>query len=425
LLGNFARVSFNMGPTLMEWMFDYDPETEARIIQQARSNLEAYQVGNAMAQAYNHTILPLARRHDKVTQVRWGMTDFELRFGYRAQGMWLPETAVDDETLSVLAECGVSFIILAPWQADLASLGGHVLDVSHPYRVLLEGGKELAVFFYDQDLSTRISFDPASTINADQFFSEHVMPKFDRHVGETDQAQLVLVASDGELYGHHQKFRDKFLAYLLDGGVKRQSVEVTFPGLWLRKHPPTQVVRIHPDTSWSCHHGVLRWSGSCSCTPHSEWKAPFRQALDRLAEAVDLEYLRGIGGGMPDPWELRHQYIRVVHGEINLPDLVEMLSGSRPSSKQIQKIHYLLRAQYERQRMFTSCGWFFDDFDRIEPRNNVAYAAQAVWLTKMATGADLTGLAQSGLAKVKSWRSSLKADAVFRKHYQRATEQWS
>jgi len=425
LLGNFARVSFNMGPTLLEWMFDYDPETESRIIQQARSNLEIHQAGNAMAQAYNHTILPLAKRHDKITQVRWGMADFELRFGYRAEGIWLPETAVDEETLAVVAQCGVRFIILAPWQADLASLNTPVLDTTHPYRVIAEGGKELAVFFYDQELSTRVSFDPASTINADNFFSELVLPKFNHTTPENDQPQLVLVASDGELYGHHQKFRDKFLAYLMDGGVRRQEVEVTFPALWLRKHPPTQVVRVRPFTSWSCHHGVLRWSGNCNCTPHSEWKAPFRQALDRLADAVDEEYLKVAGAGMPDPWELRHQYIRVVHGEINLPDLVEMLSGSRPDPQQLRKIHYLLRAQYERQRMFTSCGWFFDDFDRIEPRNNVAYAAQAVWLTKMATGADLSELAQTGLARVKSWRSGVKADAVFRKHYQRASEQWT
>ena len=122
LLHNFAGISFNIGPTLIEWMFDYDPETEASIVEQNRANLEAYGVGNAMAQAYNHTILPLASHHDKITQVRWGIADFELRFGQKPQGMWLPETGVDDETLAVLADCGIEFTILAPWQADTPNL---------------------------------------------------------------------------------------------------------------------------------------------------------------------------------------------------------------------------------------------------------------------------------------------------------------
>jgi alpha-amylase/alpha-mannosidase (GH57 family) len=420
LLHNFEKISYNIGPTLLEWMFDYDPETEASIIQQDRANMEANQVGNAMAQAYNHTILPLAAKHDKITQVRWGVADFELRFGHRPLGMWLPETAADDETLEVLADCGIQYTILAPWQAEESNI-----DTTQPYRVILKDGKSIVVFFYDQELSTRISFDPASTVNADRFLGELVLSKYDLDVEINDRPQIIMVASDGELYGHHQPFRDKFLSYLLDGAMKSYPLEMTYPGLWLKKFPVTETLRIRQKTSWSCHHGVKRWSEVCNCTPHSEWKEPFRKALDQLAKAVDQEYLKLVNGRMADPWELRHQYIRVIHQEVNQRDLVDRLIGRHVEERELERILTMLRAQYERQRMFTSCGWFFDDFDRIEPRNNVAYAAQAVLMVKQATGADLSLIAEDGLAKVKSWRSGLRADVVFRKHLLRAAETWA
>lgn len=419
LLRNFNRMSFNMGPTLMGWMFDYDPETEASIIQQDRDNVEQYGVGNAMAQAYHHTILPLATYQDKVTQVRWGISDFTLRFGHQPEGMWLPETAADDETLEVLVDCGIRYTILAPWQADVANL-----DSRYPYRVPLRGGREIIVFFYDQELSTRISFDPASTVNADRFLNEYILPKFSPEGQTVSGPELVLVASDGELYGHHQPFRDKFLGYLMDGAVKSRPVEMTFPALWLKDHPVVRTAKILQKTSWSCHHGVVRWSGVCNCTPHSEWKAPFRRAMDLLAEAIDAEYLKLVGDHLPDPWELRHRYISVIHAVRDLSDLVEELAGRRVSEAEVMRYHTMLRAQYERQRMFTSCGWFFDDFDRIEPRNAVAYAAQAVLLTKQATGADLSWIAEEELSKVRSWRSGLRAEEVYRKHLRRAAESW-
>ncbi len=419
LLRNFEKISFNIGPTLLEWMFDYDPETEASIIQQDRINFETHGVGNAMAQAYNHTILPLAARHDKVTQVRWGLADFELRFGHRPMGMWLPETAADDETLEVLADCGIQYTILAPWQADSAGL-----DTTQPYRVELSGGRSMVVFFYDQELSTRISFDPASTVNADRFLSDYLLSKYNPEGQKDSHPQLILIASDGELYGHHQPFRDKFLAYLMDGAMRSYPIQMTYPGLWLKQNPVTETVSIRQKTSWSCLHGVKRWSGVCNCTAHSDWKEPFRRALDRLAEAVDVEYLKLVDGQMADPWELRHQYIRVIHGELDLQNLVADLTGRFLEGRELERIHYILRAQYERQRMFTSCGWFFDDFDRIEPRNNVGYAAQAVLMVKQATGADLSLLAEDALSAVKSWRSGLRADAVFRKHLIRAAETW-
>jgi alpha-amylase/alpha-mannosidase (GH57 family) len=427
-LGNFGQISFNVGPTLMEWMEKHDPETLRLIVEQERRTLEKYGVGNGMAQCYNHTILPLASLEDKFTQVRWGIADFEYHFGHEPQGMWLPETAADDETLWVLAECGIQFTILAPWQAS-----SDCLDASQPYKVLLPGTStlgpgapdhEIAVFFYNQDLSTRISFDPGATVNADRFVLENLLPKYQTHKGSAIIPQMVMVASDGELYGHHQPFRDKFLSYLMDGALSAQPISSTFPALWLRDHPVKDAIRIQQKSSWSCHHGVTRWMGACGCTSNSDWKEPLREALIEIGDLVDQQYLEVAGRYLDDPWELRHQYIHVIKGTTTLEELVLSLADHPVHSQALRDLRLLLRAEYERQRMFTSCGWFFDDFDRIEPRNNVAYAAQAVLLTEKAMEVDLTQQSLAALSKVRSWRTNLTADEIFRRHLQRAYKAW-
>ncbi len=415
-LGNFEHISFNIGPTLFEWMARHHRETASAIIDQDHRNLARYGVGNAMAQSYNHTILPLASRLDKITQVNWGIADFEYRFGHRPIGMWLPETAVDLETLEVLADCGIEFTILAPWQAADPNL-----DFSRPYQVKLSAGRQIAVFFYNMDLSTRVSFDPGSTSNADRFLLEILLPKFNWRPAQ-EEPQFIMIASDGELYGHHQHFRDKFLAYLLDGAMKGKPIQVVFPALWLRQYGVHASTEIRDRTSWSCHHGVTRWSGDCSCTPNSTWKEPMRQALNNLAEALDNEYLKVTAPLLKDPWQLRHEYIHVIQGQMDVAELASSLVGRRLDATLVHTLTLLLRAQYERQRMFTSCGWFFDDFDRIEPRNNIAYATQAVWLTEQATGVDLYEQMCTWLKPVVSWRTQLSADVVFSQHLERARQ---
>ncbi len=413
ILGNFERISFNIGPTLLDWMADYDPRTVQQIIDQDRWNFERQGVGNAIAQSYNHTILPLASREDKITQVRWGIADFEHRFGHMPLGMWLPETAVDEETLQILADNKIQFTILAPWQAD-----ANLLDTSQPYLVPLKNNKSITAFFYDQDLSTRISFDPAATSNADLFITQYLLPKY--QTDGYDIPKLVLVASDGELYGHHQPFRDKFLSYLMRGALLMQSIDATYPSLWLKKYPPTSTMGVRQFTSWSCHHGVVRWMGACGCTPHGEWKAPLRTAINEIAGLIDNQFFDFASRFVKDPLELRHAYIKVVLGEIPFEELVAAHAKEMPKDEDLQKLKLLLAAQYEKQRMFTSCGWFFDDFDRIEPRNNVSYTAQAVWFTFLATGVDLTDQAAALLRKVRSWRTGIHADVVFNHHLHRA-----
>ncbi len=408
-IGNFMRISYNIGPTLVQWLANHHPSTLSRMLVQDRNNVVKNGVGNAMAQAYNHSILPLATRQDKITQVRWGMADFSYRFGRKPKGMWLPETAVDTETLEVLAECGIDFTILAPWQAEALPKD----HTGEAYQVALPGDKRISAFFYDQDISTRLSFDPGATTNADGFIANILQQKYLSPGKAFGCPQLITVASDGELYGHHQVFRDKFLAYLTGDALMEGNIRLIYPELWLKEFPPTRLIRVLDYTSWSCHHGVIRWKGECACTPFGSWKGPLRQGLNSLAELIDAEYLAGVSRFIKDPWELRNQYIHVILGEEKIEELIFPAAGRRLDPCDLHSIELLLKAQYERQRMFTSCGWFFDDFDRIEPRNNVAYAAQAVWLTSLAGGQDLSEAAYALLKSVRSRRTGLTGAQVF------------
>ncbi len=414
--GNFERVSFNLGPTLAAWMQRHDPETLARITAQDRANVERYGTGNALAQPYNHTILPLAPYRDKVTQVRWGIADFEHRFGRRPRGMWLPEAAVDTETLMVLAEHGIEFTILAPWQANTP-----LLDPSEPYWVSLPGGKRIAVFFYHGELSARISFDGDMTLNADAFAAGELLPRFNNAKKYRREPQMLLLASDGELYGHHKPDRDKFLAYLTRHSAPANGIEITYPARWLDEHPPRKTIPLRYDTSWSCHHGLSRWAAGCSCTPgDSSWKGALRSAFNLLASELDEVYYAYMARLTRNPWALRDRYIEVVLGKTTTAALLAEFDIPPLSPQEIRRVEWMLIAQYERQRMFTSCGWFFEDYDRIEPKNNTAYAAQAVWMVYQATGIDLSEYAVRELRYVSSQRGNIRGDQVFLQHLVRA-----
>lgn len=414
-LGNFERISFDLGPTLVTWMEEYDRKTLTSIIEQEQRNFEHFGVGNAMAQAYSHTILPLASRQDKITQIRWGITAFENTFSHKPAGMWLPETAVDMETLEILAAHGIEFTILAPWQVKEENV-----DISKPYWVKLPNKARITVILYDRPLSDDVSFHPDATANADKFIQERLLPRFHFSPERESEPEFFCIASDGEAYGHHQPFRDKFLERLTKSAVFNESFEITYPGIWLKQFVPTKNVHIIENTSWSCHHGVVRWSGLCFCTPHGDWKEPLRNALNSLAEDIDAVFLNVVQPLLEDPWELRHDYTQVLCEHSTVEEYIRSKISQPLGDKEVHKIALLLSAQYERQRMFTSCGWFFDDFDRIEPRNNIAYAAQAVFLTYKASGIDLTNETADNLKLVKSWRSGLSADVVFLHHLERA-----
>lgn len=413
-LGNFERISFNFGPTLFRWMEKQHPATYASIIQQDQTNYKKYGVGNALAQSYHHTILPLASRQDKITQIKWGIADFEHRFGHKPSGMWLPEAAVDLESLAIMAEMGIEFTILAPWQADTDQL-----DYTQPYRVDLPDGKQITVFFYQQDLSTQISFDPGSTENADRFAANNIMPHL-KTLADDNRDRYLLVASDGELYGHHQPYRDKFLAHLMNGALKKKKVAHIFPALWLQNHPAAEKIKIREYTSWSCHHGVERWRGICDCTMNSNWKQALRAAMDEAAAIIDGVYEQTLADYEMDHWSFRDAYIQVILGQM---DETSFIRAWIPTINQasLEKISHLMRGQVNRQRMYTSCGWFFDDFDRIEPINVVSYAAQALYWISRVSGEDYRGQLLPYFEKISSWRSNLNGADIFQAQWNKAT----
>jgi hypothetical protein len=239
---------------------------------------------------------------------------------------------------------------------------------------------------------------------------------------DNEKDQLLLLASDGELYGHHQPFRDKFLNYLLNGALHQAEIEYTTPGRWLRDHPPVKSIHIRERTSWSCDEGVQRWRGECGCTPHSSWKKPLRHFMDAVAEVVDEQYLRGTQFCLLDPWQARDDYIQVLLGDQSYSEWEADHTGRKISQQESQKLHQLMAAQVERQRMYTSCGWFFEDFDRIEPRNNIRYAAHALMLTEKACGLDLIPQVRPLLRMIYSTRSSLTAENEFNYTVRRLTE---
>jgi hypothetical protein len=414
-LGNYEKISFNVGPTLFSWLQGQDPHTYQQILAQDRANYKKYGVGNAIAQAYNHTILPLATFQDKLIQIKWGIADFSYRFGHPPEGMWLPETAVDYEVLTILASQGIRYTILAPWQADVDGL-----DASGPFQVLLPGGKSIVVFFYHRELSTRVSFSAEATLNADLFTERDLSPHFVLPDQGNQGDQFILIASDGELYGHHQAFREKFLAHLVDGASAAAGLQISYPGLWLQTHPVTETVRIQERTSWSCHHGVSRWTGECACTPlDGRWKSNLRNSLNMLAARLDSIYFDTLGSWIAEPNILRERYIHVMLGQLESEQLITEMANTPLTNQQVRQVQLLLESQRERQRIFTSCGWFFEDFDRIEPKKVITYAAQAVRLTRLATGDDLAPQTSADLSHVVSPVTGLRADQIFNQQISR------
>jgi hypothetical protein len=398
-LGNFAHLSFDLGPTLAHWLARRAPRT-LRLIQAAeRANAQRFGVSNALALPFNHTILPLANAQEKRVQVAWGIADYLHRFGHPPQGMWLPETAVDLATLRVLADVGIRYTILAPWQA------AQPIDPSAPYWVDLEDGRALAAFFYQGPLSGAVSFNPAVTSDADQFGAVSLAEAASAEKRASGESQLLLIATDGELYGHHLPWRDRFLARLLTTSAPANGWTVTSLGAYLQRHPPRSWTALQPRTSWSCGHGVLRWSEGCACTAgDSEWKRPLRQALDRLAARLDRLYAQEAGRLLPDPWTALAGYLGVRLGQETFPAFL-LRYGGPPASNAARTLRRWLELQYYRQLMLTSCGTFFEDLARVEPRNSIAYAARALSYLPLRWRQPLEDEFVVALREARSWRS--------------------
>jgi hypothetical protein len=286
--------------------------------------------------------------------------------------------------------------------------------------VALSAGKSISVFFYHRGLSAGVSFNPSLTNNADEFVRNMILPSYRGEKEQRGESQFLLIASDGELYGHHQQFRDRFLAHLVNGASSNVGLEKSYPALWLKQYPAQKWVSIREGTSWSCHHGIERWKGDCGCTPgDGRWKGYLRQAFNRLAYHIDKIYADTLFMHHIDPWKLRNSFIHVILGHLSVEELIYQHAGRKFELETVEQIRLLLEAQQERQRIFTSCGWYFDDFSRIEPRNSSAYAAQAIYLTYKATGVDLSQQCIADLRYVVSNKNNIRGDKVLRNHLQK------
>jgi alpha-amylase/alpha-mannosidase (GH57 family) len=389
---NYRQISFDIGPTLLKWLEDAHPEVYDAIMDaDAHSRRTRGGHGAAMAQGYNHMVMPLANRRDKVTQVVWGVRDFRHRYGRDPEGMWLPEAAVDLETLDIMAENGIRFTILGPHQAArFRPLGGHAwqdangtIDTRRPYLLNLPTGRSLAVFFYDHPISQAVAFE--DLLEDGEKLARRLADGFGSgNAGD----ELVSFATDGETFGHHHRFGDMALAYALDYLGKNRLAEVTNYAAYLAGHPPGFEVEITENTSWSCPHGIERWRSDCGCNAgrnpawHQTWRAPLREAFDWLRDTLAGTYQAVAAPYLRDPWAARDDYIAVVldrSPEVIRDFMARHAAGAADEAATVTVLK-LLELQRHAMLMYTSCGWFFDDLAGIETAQVLQYAGRAVQL---------------------------------------------
>ncbi|PKL60331.1 MAG: glycoside hydrolase, partial [Methanomicrobiales archaeon HGW-Methanomicrobiales-4] len=344
IVNNYSRISFNFGPTLLSWIERHKPELYAQILQADRESQKRFSGhGSAIAQVYNHIIMPLAPTRDKQTEVIWGIQDFIFRFNRRPEGMWLAETAVDIETLDILAEQGILFTILDPEQAKKIKTSRDTVwteiqqgkfDISKPYLCRLPTGRSIAIFFYDHGIASELAF--GTLLSNGENFADRMMSTFS---GQSDTPRILSIATDGETYGHHHRFGDMALAYALHTIESKQRAEITIFGEYLEKHPPTDEVEIHENSSWSCIHGVERWRSNCGCrTYHAclisdpqacvsltsdttsynsrlwnqKWRTPLREAMNHLNSRLSELYEKEAADLFSDAWVARNEYIDII-----------------------------------------------------------------------------------------------------------------
>ncbi len=410
-VGNFEAISYDFGPTLASWLERAHPDVYQRIIVSEHRHMQRYGVSNALAQAYNHTILPLANARDKRTQILWGLEDYRHRYGHNARGMWLAETAVDIESLDIMAQYGITYTVLAPRQAATP------IDTTEPYSVPLYNGRRMTVFFYNAPLSGGISFDWDVTNDANIFAASYLPRHLIPEKSADGEPQLLLVATDGELYGHHKPWRDKFLEYLINHGAPERGFELCSLEHYMQMYPAIREVQIRVPSAWSCTHGVARWSWGCGCTEgDASWKGPLRMALVRLAGRSNRLFEQCTEETLKDPWAARDDYLALHNGWETLESFWSRHGKQtlQRSAQKVQQTQLLLEAQYYLQYSSTSCGFFFEDLDRIEPRNNIAFARRAISLTWQALGVDLQRDFMRDLQLSKSWRTQLTGEELYR-----------
>jgi alpha-amylase/alpha-mannosidase (GH57 family) len=413
IVNNFEYISFNIGPTLMSWMERYDLETYQRILEADHNSCRRLQGhGNAIAQVYNHMILPLANQQDKITQVRWGIADFRRRFQRDPEGIWLAETAVDYPTLEVLVDEGIRFTILAPSQVqrcrplpkdgetpqDWFEVGGGQIDPSRPYRCFLKHddgtpdySRHIDIFFYDGPISRDMGFN--DVLSSSQHFAGRLVQAIH---GDHRPYQIISVATDGETFGHHRGGAEKTLAYAVTEEFPRQGWTVTNYAHYLATHPPTWEAELKPVTAWSCSHGVDRWQEACGCGGggdwQQQWRRPLRDALNWLRDQLGEVFERYGRELLIDPWAARNDYVAVIgdRSEASLDRFFGTHQNHPLTDTERVTALRLLEMQRHSLLMYTSCGWFFDEISRPEGTQLLRYAARALELAGEVAGLELT-----------------------------------
>lgn len=397
IINCYEWMSFNVGPTLFNWIERSEPELADMLIQADRKSLDRCGHGNAIAQVYHHVIMPLATEIDKRAEVTWAIADFESRFNRKPEGMWLAETACDTASLEVLAEYGIKFTLLAPRQAKAVSVldsGNWVdvdensLDIRKPYVVKLPSGKSISVFFYDGNLSQAVAFEGLLR-DGENFWN--------RLSGVADYGGgLLSIGTDGETYGHHFQFGEMALAYVLSQGInKRDNISLINYGEYLEIFPPQDEVVIHENSSWSCYHGVERWRSDCGCSTgghpdwNQKWRGPLRDSLQNNKDKIDEFFFEEGKKIFIDPTNAFLEYGMLLSHLINEDEFLELNFKNKLDQEQIDTGWALLSMQKWALASFASCGWFFDDLARLEPLNNMTFALRAIEI------AERTGL--SGL----------------------------
>ena len=416
IVNNYAKISFNFGPTLLSWMEANDPAVYRAIREADAESAKTFSGhGSALAQPYNHMIMPLANERDKNTQAFWGIRDFEHRFGRQPEGMWLPETAADVATLEVLAELGIKFTVLAPNQARrVKKMGGRTwkdlsngsVDPTMAYRLRLPSGKTINLFFYDGPISRAVAFE--GVLDDGQKFAERLLGAFSEDT--RPWPELVHIATDGETYGHHHRHGEMALAFALDYIESKGLAELINYGLYLERHPPTHWVEIFENSSWSCVHGVERWRSNCGCNSgghpgwNQEWRTPLRAALDWLRDTLAPLFEEKAKGLLKDPWAARNDYIDVVLDRSGANREAFLTKHALRQFDETEKITVwkLLELQRHAMLMYTSCGWFFDELSGIETVQVIQYAGRAAQLAEELFGNPPQSLFIEKLSQAKS-----------------------
>ncbi len=398
IMNNYGWMSFNIGPTLLAWMENEAPETYKGILRADKESQERFSGhGSALAQAYNHLIMPLANEKDKETQVIWGIEDFKSRFQRHPEGMWLGETAVDTSTLEMLAKHDIKFTILSPYQAkNIRRIGDEEwedasnakVNTKRAYICNLPSGKSISLFFYDGPASQAVAFE--GLLNDGVRFADNLQSRF----SDKDKVQLVHIATDGESYGHHHKLGEMALSYCLNYIEEREDAHLTIYGEFLEKFPPEYEAQIIEDTSWSCYHGVERWRSDCGCNTggndnwNQEWRKPLRETFDWIREDLIELYEKELKEYTSEPWKVRDRYIKVIlnRNTDNIQAFLTENFGEDLSEDEKVKLLKLMEMQYHAMLMYTSCGWFFDEVTGIESMQDIFYAKRAIQLAEEISG---------------------------------------